>query len=93
MRIIILGAGQVGASVAESLASEDNDITLVDLDRDRLAYLQGRMDIRTICGNAATPSVLRAAGADGSRAERDARGDDGRGRHDVTCPRNGARGV
>ena len=64
MRIIILGAGQVGANVAENLASEANDITLVDLDRNRLAYLQDRLDIRTVVGNAAAPSVLRAAGAD-----------------------------
>ena len=64
MRIIILGAGQVGASVAESLASESNDITLVDTDRELLAQLQDRLDIRTIQGNAAYPSVLRSAGAD-----------------------------
>jgi trk system potassium uptake protein len=64
MRIIILGAGQVGASVAESLASEANDITLIDTDVDRLAYLQDRMDIRTVHGNAAYPSVLRSAGAE-----------------------------
>ena len=63
MNIIILGAGQVGASVAESLASEANDITLVDTDRVRLAYLQDRLDIRTVVGNAAYPSVLRSAGA------------------------------
>ena len=63
MNIIILGAGQVGANVAESLASEANDITLVDTDRVRLAYLQDRLDIRTVTGNAAYPSVLRAAGA------------------------------
>ncbi|HET6720212.1 MAG TPA: NAD-binding protein, partial [Rhodocyclaceae bacterium] len=63
MNIIILGAGQVGASVAESLSSEANDITLVDIDRVRLAYLQDRLDIRTVVGNAAYPSVLRTAGA------------------------------
>ena len=63
MRIIILGAGQVGASVAESLASEENDITLVDSDRVRLAYLQDRLDIRTVVGNAAHPSTLGNAGA------------------------------
>jgi len=63
MRIIILGAGQVGASVAENLASEENDITLVDLDRARLAYLQDRLDIRTVVGNAAHPSTLGDAGA------------------------------
>jgi trk system potassium uptake protein TrkA len=64
MHIIVLGAGQVGASVAENLASEENDITLVDLDRNLLSFLQDRLDIRTIAGNAAYPSVLKAAGAE-----------------------------
>ena len=64
MKIIILGAGQVGASVAEGLVSEKNDITIVDYDRERLAQLQDRLDLRTVAGNAAAPSVLRNAGAE-----------------------------
>ncbi|QDF99555.1 Trk system potassium transport protein TrkA [Azoarcus sp. DD4] len=64
MKIIILGAGQVGASVAENLVSEANDITLVDTSPDYLANLRERLEIRTVCGNAASPSVLREAGAD-----------------------------
>ena len=64
MKIIILGAGQVGSSVAEGLVSEKNDITVVDVDGNRLAQLQSRLDLRTVVGNAATPSVLRQAGAD-----------------------------
>ncbi len=64
MRIIILGAGQVGTSVAESLVSEENDITVVDLDAGRLAQLQERLDLRTVVGNAGSPTVLRAAGAE-----------------------------
>jgi trk system potassium uptake protein TrkA len=64
MKVIILGAGQVGASVAEGLVSEENDITIVDRDAARLAELQDRLDLRTIVGDAATPSVLRQAGAD-----------------------------
>jgi trk system potassium uptake protein TrkA len=64
MKVIILGAGQVGASVAEGLVSEDNDITVVDFDAARLAQMQDRLDLRTVVGNAATPSVLREAGAD-----------------------------
>lgn len=63
MKIIILGAGQVGASVAESLVSEENDITVVDVDSARLAGLQDKLDLRTVCGNAAHPSALREAGA------------------------------
>ncbi len=64
MKVIILGAGQVGASVAEGLVSEENDITIVDTDGPRLALLQDKLDLRTVVGNAATPSVLRSAGAE-----------------------------
>jgi trk system potassium uptake protein TrkA len=63
MKVIILGAGQVGASVAEGLVSEENDITVVDTDGPRLMQLQDKLDLRTVVGNAATPSVLRNAGA------------------------------
>ena len=62
MKIVILGAGQVGASVAESLVSEQNDITVVDLDRSRLRALQDRFDLRTVTGSASHPSVLVEAG-------------------------------
>jgi trk system potassium uptake protein TrkA len=64
VKIVILGAGRVGASVAESLCSEQNDITVIDTDAVRLAQLQDRFDLRTVVGNAAQPSTLRAAGAD-----------------------------
>lgn len=64
MKVIILGAGQVGASVAEGLVSEENDITVVDYDAARLAQLQDRLDLRTVVGNAATPTALRDAGAE-----------------------------
>lgn len=63
MKIIILGAGQVGSSVAESLASEANDITIIDVEPARLRRLQDRLDLRTVTGNAAHPDVLAAAGA------------------------------
>ena len=63
MNIIIIGAGRVGESVAESLLSERNDITVVDTDPKRLAMLQDRLDLRGVPGNAIQPSVLREAGA------------------------------
>ena len=63
MKIVILGAGQVGSSVAESLVSEANDITVVDLSSERLKRLQDRYDLRTYVGNAAHPAVLEQAGA------------------------------
>ena len=62
MNILILGAGRVGESVAESLASERNDITVIDTDPARLAALQDRLDLRGVAGNGIQPSVLREAG-------------------------------
>ena len=64
MKILILGAGQVGASVAANLASEANDITVVDDDSATLQDLQDRLDIRTVIGHASYPEVLAQAGAD-----------------------------
>ena len=64
MKIVILGAGQVGRSAAHSLSREEaNEVTVVDLDEDILRNLQDRLDIRTVAGNASYPTVLEAAGA------------------------------
>lgn len=64
MKIIILGAGQVGASMADILVTEANDVTLVDFDARHLRTLQDRFDIRTVAGNAAYPTVLEQAGGE-----------------------------
>lgn len=64
MKIIILGAGQVGSSLAENLTSEANDITVIDKNEETLHGLQDRLDLRTITGHASHPDILRAAGAD-----------------------------
>lgn len=63
MKIIILGAGQVGRTAAEQLSREQvNDVTVVDTRDAVLRDLQDRLDIRTVVGNAAQPSVLESAG-------------------------------
>ena len=62
MNIVILGAGQVGSSLAELLANENHDVTVVDLDSLHLQRLQDRLDIRTICGHASHPDILAQAG-------------------------------
>ena len=62
MKILILGAGQVGSTVAENLVSEANDITVVDTDLEKLHLLQDRFDLRTLVGYAAHPAVLEQAG-------------------------------
>ena len=65
MNIIILGAGQVGSSVATELAREEsNEITVIDVDQGILSDLQDRLDLRTICGNGSYPNMLESAGAD-----------------------------
>lgn len=64
MKIIILGAGQVGGTLAEHLTTEDNDITVIDSDVKVLQAIDEKMDIRAIVGHASHPSVLRRAGAE-----------------------------
>ncbi|MCG7614712.1 NAD-binding protein, partial [Halomonas sp. MM17-29] len=58
MKIIILGAGQVGATLAEHLAREENDITVVDTDGAKLRELHTKLDIRTVTGAGSYPIVL-----------------------------------
>jgi trk system potassium uptake protein len=63
VKIVILGAGQVGRSAAQSLSREEaNEVTVVDIDEDILRNLQDRLDVRTVAGNASYPTVLEAAG-------------------------------
>lgn len=61
MKIIILGAGQVGVSIAEHLTREQNDITVVDHSMERLRELRDRLDIRVVHGHASYPDVLERA--------------------------------
>ena len=65
MNIIILGAGQVGSTVAKELAREEsNELTVIDINQQILSDLQDRLDLRTICGNGSYPGLLEDAGAD-----------------------------
>lgn len=64
MKIIILGAGQVGTALAEHLMTEQNDITIIDTNADHLRSLQERMDIQAILGNGAYPTTLKRGGAE-----------------------------
>lgn len=62
MKILILGAGQVGRSVANVLANEDNDITIIDTNSVVLRELREKLDVRTEVGQASYPRVLERAG-------------------------------
>src|ERR1700749_4321732 len=64
MKIVILGAGQVGRTAAHHLSREEaNEVTVVDTDEEILRDLQDRLDIRTVAGNPSYPTELAAAGA------------------------------
>jgi len=63
MNIIILGAGKVGGTLAENLASENKNIVVIDNDPEKLKSLQERLDIKTILGHASHPDVLELADA------------------------------
>ena len=62
MKIIILGANQVGSALAETLANEANDITVVDADTEKLRELKDHIDIGTVAGHPSLPEVLEKAG-------------------------------
>ena len=64
MKILILGVGKVGGTLAEHLAGESFDVTVVDLNEHRLRELRDRLDIRTVHGHASQPDVLQQADAD-----------------------------
>lgn len=64
MKILIIGGGQVGSSLAETLVSEKNDITVVEANPDRVKAMQDRLDLRALVGNGANPKMLEQAGAE-----------------------------
>ena len=63
MKIVVLGAGQVGTTIVEALQG-DHEVTVVDLDAKRLQALSYRHDVHTVAGNGATRRILLEAGID-----------------------------
>ncbi|MDJ0644899.1 MAG: Trk system potassium transporter TrkA [Flavobacteriaceae bacterium] len=61
MKIVIAGAGEVGFHLAKLLSYEYHDITLIDLKKDRLSYIESKLDIRAITGDATSISLLKEA--------------------------------
>ncbi|MDE2148520.1 MAG: Trk system potassium transporter TrkA [Gammaproteobacteria bacterium] len=64
MKIVILGAGQVGSTLAEHLAAEHHDITVVDRREAAIGGLRERLDVRCVIGHASHPATLRRAGGE-----------------------------
>lgn len=63
MKVLILGAGQVGGIVAENLVDDTNEISVIDNNEKQLELLQERYDLRGLLGDAASPRILSSAGA------------------------------
>lgn len=66
MKIVIVGAGKIGQSLAEVLAGENHDITIVDIDKEKVKMLSDTLDVMTLCGNGAAIAVQREANVDES---------------------------
>ncbi|WP_208439922.1 NAD-binding protein, partial [Bartonella grahamii] len=64
MRVIICGAGQVGYGIAERLAAENHDITVIDVEARLVEKIRDALDVRSFVGHGSHPEVLLAAGAD-----------------------------
>jgi trk system potassium uptake protein TrkA len=64
MKIIIVGAGQVGGTLAENLVGENNEISVVDTQSEKLRELQDKMDLQVVNGQGCHPEVLRSAGGE-----------------------------
>lgn len=62
MNIVILGAGEVGYHIAMRLATEGNNVSVVDQDEERLQVIAEVMDVHTVCGKASHPGILEQAG-------------------------------
>ena len=64
MKVLILGAGRVGASLARALISNGYDIAIIDQDKSSLSELEERLDIMTVHGHASDPIIIKKSGAD-----------------------------
>ena len=66
MRVLIVGAGQVGFQLAKRLSEEDQDVVLIDLDPQKTTYVSEQLDLITVTGNGASLPVLERAGLSGA---------------------------
>jgi len=64
VKVIVCGAGQVGFDIARQLSAEDNDVTVIDHDNDRLRKINDSLDVLTLQGFASYPDILQLAGAE-----------------------------
>ena len=63
MKVIVCGAGQVGFNIARYLASENNDVTVIDQSADLIGKVNDLLDVQAFVGHASHPDILEQAGA------------------------------
>jgi len=63
MKVFIVGAGEVGIHIAQSLIREGHDLTLIERDAKKVSQLQSSMDVLAVCGDGCNPRTLRHNGA------------------------------
>ena len=64
MKVLILGAGRVGGSLARALVNNNYDVSIIDQDKNALSILEEKLDIMTIEGHAAHSVSIKKSGAD-----------------------------
>ncbi len=64
MRVIIVGAGEVGLQLAKFLTAEDIDVVVIDKSKEKLKRISEELDVALIEGEGGSPSILKDAGAD-----------------------------
>jgi len=62
MKIIIVGAGEVGFNIARRLSEENHDVVVIDKDQNKINHLQTVIDVQAIVGSGTSPSLLQEAG-------------------------------
>ena len=66
MRVIVIGAGEVGYNIADILSKEESDVVIIDKDEERLKAVSENLDVQTITGSGSSPQILKKAKLDQS---------------------------
>jgi trk system potassium uptake protein TrkA len=66
MRVVVIGAGEVGYNIADTLSKEGNDIIIIDKEEERLKIVSDNLDVETVLGSGSSPRILQEAKLDQS---------------------------
>ncbi len=61
LKVVVIGAGEVGFHIAQILSQEGSDVIIVDKNEERLRFIAENLDVQTILGSGSSPEILRAA--------------------------------